>query len=114
MVVIDHNPRGGSHQVFSMRKTDGREQTRIAPIRELCEGSAGANCANQGRFGADAAKSNAPAPQRLPAANTLSPLLAAAPDLTLPIRQLARRFSSTQFIGRQRHLGFVQLRLGVL
>ena len=35
MVVIGYTPRGGDRHVFSMRKANDREQTRIAPLLEI-------------------------------------------------------------------------------
>lgn len=32
MVVVGYTPRGADRHVFSMRKANGREQTRIAPL----------------------------------------------------------------------------------
>lgn len=35
MVVIGYTPRGADRHVFSMRKANEREQTRIAPLLEV-------------------------------------------------------------------------------
>jgi uncharacterized DUF497 family protein len=35
MVVIGYTPRGADRHVFSMRKANDREQTRIAPLLEV-------------------------------------------------------------------------------
>jgi uncharacterized protein len=35
MVVIGYTPRGEERHIFSMRKANDREQTRIAPLLEL-------------------------------------------------------------------------------
>jgi uncharacterized protein len=35
MVVIGYTPRGAQRHVFSMRKANEREQTRIAPFLEI-------------------------------------------------------------------------------
>ena len=35
MVVIGYTPRGADRHVFSMRKANAREQTRIAPLLEV-------------------------------------------------------------------------------
>lgn len=35
MVVIGYTPRGDSRHVFSMRKANGREKARIAPLLEV-------------------------------------------------------------------------------
>ena len=35
LVVVGYTPRGTSHHVFSMRKANEREQTRIGPILEI-------------------------------------------------------------------------------
>jgi uncharacterized DUF497 family protein len=35
MVVIGYTPRGAERHVFSMRKANEREQTRIAPLLEI-------------------------------------------------------------------------------
>jgi hypothetical protein len=35
MVVVGYAPRGNDHHVFSMRKANGREERRIAPLLEV-------------------------------------------------------------------------------
>ena len=35
MVVVGYTPRGADRHVFSMRKANEREQTRIAPLLEI-------------------------------------------------------------------------------
>jgi uncharacterized DUF497 family protein len=35
MVVVGYTPRGADRHIFSMRKANEREQTRIAPILEV-------------------------------------------------------------------------------
>ena len=35
MVVIGYTPRGEDRHIFSMRKANDREQTRIAPLLEI-------------------------------------------------------------------------------
>ncbi len=35
MVVIGYTPRGADRHIFSMRKANDREQTRIAPLLEI-------------------------------------------------------------------------------
>jgi uncharacterized protein len=35
LVVVGYTPRGAARHVFSMRKTNAREQTRIAPLLEI-------------------------------------------------------------------------------
>ena len=35
MVVVGYTPRGADRHVFSMRKANEREQTRIAPLLEV-------------------------------------------------------------------------------
>jgi len=35
MVVIGYTPRGDARHVFSMRKANGREKARIAPLLEV-------------------------------------------------------------------------------
>jgi uncharacterized protein len=35
MVVVGYTPRGGERHVFSMRKANEREQSRIAPLLEV-------------------------------------------------------------------------------
>jgi uncharacterized DUF497 family protein len=35
MVVVGYTPRGADRHVFSMRKANAREQTRIAPLLEV-------------------------------------------------------------------------------
>ena len=35
MVVIGYTPRGEERHIFSMRKANDREQTRIAPLLEI-------------------------------------------------------------------------------
>ena len=35
MVVIGYTPRGDGRHVFSMRKANGREKARIAPLLEI-------------------------------------------------------------------------------
>jgi uncharacterized DUF497 family protein len=35
MVVVGYTPRGKDHHVFSMRKANGREERRIAPLLEV-------------------------------------------------------------------------------
>jgi hypothetical protein len=35
LVVIGYTPRGAARHVFSMRKANAREQTRIAPVFEI-------------------------------------------------------------------------------
>jgi uncharacterized protein len=35
MVVIGYTPRGTDRRIFSMRKANDREQTRIAPLLEV-------------------------------------------------------------------------------
>ena len=45
--------------------------------------------------------------------NPKPPLLAAAPDLTLPLQRLVRRFSSTRFVRRWHHCALYQRRPGV-
>jgi uncharacterized DUF497 family protein len=35
MVVVGYTPRGADRHIFSMRKANDREQTRIAPLLEL-------------------------------------------------------------------------------
>lgn len=35
MVVVGYTPRGADRHVFSMRKANAREQTRIAPLLEI-------------------------------------------------------------------------------
>lgn len=35
MVVVGYTPRGADRHVFSMRKANGREQARIAPLLEV-------------------------------------------------------------------------------
>jgi uncharacterized DUF497 family protein len=35
MVVVGYTPRGADRHIFSMRKANDREQTRIAPLLEV-------------------------------------------------------------------------------
>ena len=35
MVVVGYTPRGADRHIFSMRKANEREQTRIAPLLEI-------------------------------------------------------------------------------
>jgi len=35
IIVVGYTPRGASRHVFSMRKANGREQRRIAPLLEI-------------------------------------------------------------------------------
>ncbi|MCX7171749.1 MAG: BrnT family toxin [Proteobacteria bacterium] len=35
MVVVGYTPRGADRHIFSMRKANDREQTRIAPLLEI-------------------------------------------------------------------------------
>jgi uncharacterized protein len=35
MIVVGYTPRGASRHVFSMRKANEREQSRIAPLLEI-------------------------------------------------------------------------------
>jgi uncharacterized protein len=35
LVVVGYTPRGAARHVFSMRKANAREQTRIAPLLEI-------------------------------------------------------------------------------
>jgi len=35
MVVVGYTPRGNTRHIFSMRKANGREQERIAPLLEI-------------------------------------------------------------------------------
>ena len=35
MVVVGYTPRGADRHVFSMRKANGREKARIAPLLEI-------------------------------------------------------------------------------
>ena len=35
MVVVGYTPRGSNRHVFSMRKANGREERRIAPLLEV-------------------------------------------------------------------------------
>ena len=35
MVVVGYTPRGGNRHVFSMRKANGREEKRIAPLLQV-------------------------------------------------------------------------------
>ena len=35
MVVVGYTPRGANRHIFSMRKANEREQTRIAPLLEV-------------------------------------------------------------------------------
>ena len=35
MVVVGDTPRGGNRHVFSMRKANGREEKRIAPLLQV-------------------------------------------------------------------------------
>ena len=35
LVVVGYTPRGSNRHVFSMRKANGREERRIAPLLEI-------------------------------------------------------------------------------